>query len=394
MSRRNTFLTAVLLLAVAIVAAGCGTRNGQLSGRVVDGAGQGLGGVQVHLGHLTTVTASNGTFTFEDLEPGTYDASITVGDETVSQGKVAIAARAQSIEFVYAKAQVAGTVVDHEGNPLAGAKVTVAGVSGQTAGAGSFVLDQVPYGTHDLSVEVDGTALWSEPVTIDRAQLALAIELPSCLPGPNPPEGMRFVYCEDFTSGDNLRALGWEPVSGWTVIEADGRRWISSPSSGLTSTYVTVPEMGNATKVVVEYKTRFVAGSDIFGVNILANEFPGGDQRRGGTSFFAASTGKGKTVNMRKITNNNYPGITQGFDHHFLPTSFDVPDGSVVTLRITYDHHAKTLDLHYNGQRAPGYPWNLPNDALIRSANNNKLILFARDTTAHWTDIKVWVSHD
>lgn len=394
MKRRKHILATGLVIVVAILVAACGPRLGQLTGRVVDGSGQGIGGVQVHLGHLTIVTADNGTFSFVDLEPGTYNASITVAGETIDQGPVVIAARTQNIDFVYAKAQVGGTVVDHEGNALAGATVTVAGIGGQTGSAGSFVLDQVPFGVHPLHVEVDGTTIWSEFVTIDRAQMSLAVELPSCLPGPNAPEGMRLVYCEDFRAGANLRSVGWEPVSGWTIIESDGKRWISSPASGLTSTYITVPEMGNATKVVVEYKTRFIAGSDIFGVNILANEFPGGDNRRGGTNFFAASTSKGKTVNMRKISNNNYPGITQGYDHHYLPTSFDVPDGSIVTLRITYDHHAKTLDLHYNGQRAPGYPWNLPSDALIRSASNNRIILFARDTTAHWTDIKVWVSHD
>lgn len=394
MNRRKLLLATGLLLFVAVFVAACGPKVGQLSGRVVDGSGQGLTGVQVQLGHMTTVTGANGAFSFTDIEPGSYDVSITVAGETISQGKLAIAAAANTVELVYAKAQVAGTVVDHEGQPLVGARVVVAGIGGQTGSAGTFRLDQVPYGAHQLEVQVDGAAIYSEPITVDKGQLSLAVELPSCLPGANAPLGMRFVYCEDFSQGENLRALGWEPVSGWTLVEADGKRWMSSPASGLTSTYITVPEMANATKVVVEYKTRFVAGSDIFGVNILANEFPGGDQRRGGTSFFAASTGKGKTVNMRKITNNNYPGITAGFDHHFLPTSFDVPDGSVVTLRITYDHHARTLDLHYNGQRAPGYPWNLPADGLIRSASNNRLILFARDTTAHWTDLKVWVSHD
>lgn len=392
MTRGTKVLRYMLLIGLAVVLASCGSRFSELSGTVVDGSGRAISQAQVQLGDALATTGSDGAFVFRNVTPGEYTLKVYVNGEEVNRSLVTVDRRPTSVQIVVAKGRVAGTVVDHEGKAVAGAIVSVGDISAPTASNGSFVLDGIYYGTQTVDVAIDGSVAHSVPVVVDQPQVTVAITLPSCLPGPNAPPGMKLVYCEDFTGADNLRALGWEPTAGWTIIEADGKRWIASPASGLTSTYVTIPEMGNADKVVVEYKTRFVAGSDIYGVNILANEFPGGDLRRGGTNFFAASTGKGKTVNMRKITNNNYPGITQGFDHHFRPTTFDVPDGSVVTLRITYDHTAKILDLHYNGHRAPGYPWNLPDDALIKGSSHNKLILFARDTTAHWTDIKVWVS--
>lgn len=382
----------VLLVLLALVVVGCGQRFSELSGQVVDGTGQGIAQAQVKLGDTLATSGSDGGFVFSNLQPGEYTLEVSMGGEVVNRSTVVVDRRPTHVTVTVAKGRLSGTLLDHTGKTVAGATISVNDISGPTATNGSFVLDGVYYGTQMVNVMLDGVLVHSEPVVVDQPQVTVAVMLPSCLPGPDAPRDMRLVYCQDFSQGNTLREVGWEPTGGWSIIEADGKRWLSSPASGFTSTYVRIPEMANANKVVVEYKTRFVAGSDIFGANILANEFPGGDLLRGGTNFLAASTGKGKTVNMRRITNNNYPGITAGFDHHYHPTSFNIPDGSVVTLRVTYDHNGKTLDLHYNGERAPAYPWNLPDDALIKGSSHNMLILFARDTTAHWTDIKVWVA--
>lgn len=382
----------MIFAAIAVFVVGCGGQVGSIVGTVVDADGKPLSQAEVRLGDEAITTTSDGTFNFEEVPSGTHELIVLVNGETANVSNVQVAGESTTVTLTVAKAKVTGTVKDHEGNVVAGATVAIFDAKSTTSNSGTFSIDDVYYGTQTVAVYENDVLLHTDYIEVDAETTNVSIQLPSCLPGPNAPANMTMVFCQDFQGDEtNPSAYGWNAAGGWKIVEANGQRWIESPGSGITSTYVDIDEIGPANKVVVEYDSVIMSGNDIYGANIMANEHPGGDLHRGGTGFLAMATGKGRTINMRRITDNNYPGISEGFDHHFHPTSFEVPEGSVVTLRVTYDHEGKLLNIEYNGKQAPDYPWELPTDALIQSAANKKLILYANGTVARWTNIRVWV---
>lgn len=388
MQRSKVLLASVFLVAVAIIAVGCGGPGvGELTGIVTDGSGKAIGQAVVKVDEASVNTSADGAFHFKEIKRGTHNLTVEVGGEVVSTSTVEISEQPTVVTVVAAKGKVSGVVKDHEGNATA-AMVSINDNSTQTT-TGNFTLDGVYYGTQTLSVTIDGAVVHTQQVVVDRPEVSVTVDLPDfCRPGPNAPVNMELVLCENFQDGRSLAAYGWESADGWKLVEADGKRWIESPAAGVMSAFLRVPQLANANKVVVEYTTlHALEDSKIWGVNILADEFPGGNARRGGTNFWAVSWGTG--LRMRRITNNNYPGVG---DPAFHESQFPVARAVPSTLRVTYDHAAKTLDLTVDGERAPGYPWTLADSLLVRGSNHNMLILYSNGTTARWTDFKVWVA--
>lgn len=127
-----------------------------------------LGGARVHLrGPVgrTTSTAADGTFSFSELPPGSYDLFAIAGDglssDRVSDLSLPKGGRISGVHLLTVPGgTLAGTVTDSEtGRPIHGAVISLSAdeslgaVSGQD---GRYVLGGLPRGTAELSVRAEG----------------------------------------------------------------------------------------------------------------------------------------------------------------------------------------------------------------------------------------------
>ncbi|ACQ82351.1 LPXTG-motif cell wall anchor domain protein [Beutenbergia cavernae DSM 12333] len=138
-----------------------------VSGTVTAG-GSGVPGAVVTItgpgGTFTTPTAADGTYSFGDLPPGDYTVTLEVpfgytADGPTEQQVTVETEDVTDVDFAVQKpGAVGGTVTDDEGNPIAGATVTVSGPDGDVAlttdDAGSYFLDQLPQGEYTITLTV------------------------------------------------------------------------------------------------------------------------------------------------------------------------------------------------------------------------------------------------
>lgn len=320
MTLRKVALMAPVII-VALLAAACGgPALSELSGRVVDSAGQGITGAVVRLGDDESTTGSGGSFTFTDVEAGVYEFEAQATGKVPHVSTVAVGDRATTVEVV---------------------------------------LEDVPLP-------------------------------PGCEPKANDPEGMRLVYCESFQQGESPTDLGWHIGSGhWTIAQAEGKRWIEGTSEGGQRwAYIAIPEMAGAEKIVIEYTATYVSAG-----NTWSLQFPADDPEQAhGTTFMLLSAWDG--VYFRRYHENNAIVESTIISPPKLMT------GEVVTMRITYDYRNKQVDMERNGVRPPEYPRTIADSYLIKGPDNHLLKLYvnvggaAGETTARWTDIKVWVENE
>jgi len=288
---------------------------------------------------------------------------------------------------------LSGTVVDAAGRPIEGALVQVGNRTATTDASGMFKLEKLEPGAYTVSVTAPGKLTHTSGVTVQGRAVTLSVTLedvpfpPGCDPRPGDPEGMTLVYCQPFTTGSTPEELGWRIGSGvWRIVEADGKRWLEGTSDGGQRwAYVAIPALAQAKRIVVEYTATYVSAG-----NTWAVEFPAdAPEQAHGTTFMVLSAWEGVYV-RRYHLNNAVAESTRISPPRLMP-------GEVTTIRVTYDKEAKTIDLLRNGVRPPEYPYRLPDEYLITGEENTLLKLYvnvggsAGDTTARWTDIRVWV---
>ena len=144
-----------------------------LQGKVIDGqTGNALSGVTVTLTQssqtYTATTASDGTFDFTNIAPGSY--SIQIADsgfgtiisttqagtgQDVNLGSVSLTPGTSSGGST--SATVYGTVTDaSSGNPIAGATIAIGSLSTTTAANGAYEIANIPTGTVSFSANATG----------------------------------------------------------------------------------------------------------------------------------------------------------------------------------------------------------------------------------------------
>ena len=180
--------------------------DGEIVGTVTDaGSGQPINGATVMLMDdaydvETTTTAADGTYTYEDVEPGQYvlaaeadgfeqsaNTSVTVADGETVTADFALTPEGGSEPE---DGTVTGTVTDEAtGDPIDGAEVDKDGRTTTTGPQGDYTFDDVEPGTYTVTADADGYEPASRTaeivdgdiVTVD---LALAAE-----PEPEPEDG-------------------------------------------------------------------------------------------------------------------------------------------------------------------------------------------------------------
>jgi|GEM_PF-2793394 len=122
--------------------------------------------VSISVGGITgTVSWSGNVLTFTPSSALAYGSSYTV---VVSGKDLAGNELSASWSFITMKDEgtVGGTIVGPDGNPVAGATVTLGNMTATTDGNGRFVLSNVTSGMYDLKVSKDGYEALTESVTV------------------------------------------------------------------------------------------------------------------------------------------------------------------------------------------------------------------------------------
>ncbi|MEN5074691.1 carboxypeptidase regulatory-like domain-containing protein [Isoptericola cucumis] len=188
-----------------------------VSGTVTAG-GDPVAGVVVTIdgpdGPVSTTTAADGTYAFEDVPPGDHAVTVVAPDGYTVDGPATRDVTVGTddvtgVDFALASTgAIGGTVTDDEGNPVPGATVTVEGPDGPveltTDDEGVYFVDDLPAGGYVITLTVpDG-------YTAEQTERTVAVT----------PAGESFL-AEDF-------ALVAEPVepathpAGGTVTDTDG----------------------------------------------------------------------------------------------------------------------------------------------------------------------------
>lgn len=153
------------------------TGNGAIVGRVVDAADQPVVGALLELSgaDLRTATDADGNFAFSGVAPGLYDLEVQVPGGEDAHYAVTISADEtnelqlkltadeldgddDSTDVGSGTGSLSGTITDPEGNPLAGAKVELDGVDGETPtdANGDYLLEGLPAGLFLVKAEAEG----------------------------------------------------------------------------------------------------------------------------------------------------------------------------------------------------------------------------------------------
>ncbi len=158
-------------------------KKGSVHGTITDSeTGEFISGVTVILGELSMISDGNGEFNISELEPGLYN--ISVSKEGFSSGNITVTVISGNIIFVnitmemieepvVLKGSVSGTVINEDGEPIQGAKVSIIGsnrfiITGED---GSYSFDELDEGSYVLNVTAQGyIESFSPEITIGEGE--------------------------------------------------------------------------------------------------------------------------------------------------------------------------------------------------------------------------------
>jgi hypothetical protein len=160
------------------------TLVGQITGRAVDEDGAALSGAVVTLNEVNVTTGADGRFTFADVEPGNYSitlvkegylmgaAMVTVyGNQTSDLGNI-------TMEAAGLVGAVSGTLLDEDGEPMAGVVVSLGMMIEVTDASGNFSFLEVLPGSYDFIVFREGYDILYQALEVDEGEVIDLGDLP------------------------------------------------------------------------------------------------------------------------------------------------------------------------------------------------------------------------
>lgn len=185
MRYRNCSILLVTAAVALLSGAGCsGTFEAQafLLGAVVDSETRApVGGAVVSLDEHTVSTGTEGQFAFDDLEPGEHRYEVTADTYETGSGKVTLHGGKNELSVALMRltnARLEGSVSDRTtGGSVAGARVSIGGVTAGTDGQGRYHFADIEPGEYTLQAECEGYQAWHRQMVIPLAVLSMPIRL-------------------------------------------------------------------------------------------------------------------------------------------------------------------------------------------------------------------------
>ena len=206
-------------------------------------SGPALSGALVSIAGLTATTSATGAFSLTGIPAGTYTLSITKsGYAPFNNATYVVGSNLTSLNFFLAPpispyGSISGTIHSgsNTGAGLAGATVTIAGLSATTNATGTFSIANIPVGTYAFSVAKSGYVTYSNlAYYVGSNQTGLNFYLTVVAVDPL---NSWHVRSGNPVSGVPLRAVSY----GNSSFVAVGLSTISTSPDGVTWTALNVP---------------------------------------------------------------------------------------------------------------------------------------------------------
>jgi hypothetical protein len=148
-----------------------GGSTGAISGTVTNSSGAPLLGAAVTVGGSSAVTASDGTWSIQNVTAGTVTVAASLSGYSGASESATITAGSTTTAGTLALAPVSpgtvnGTVVNSSGTGVSGATVSADGVTVTTSSTGAYTLANLPAGSATITASATGFANGSQTVTV------------------------------------------------------------------------------------------------------------------------------------------------------------------------------------------------------------------------------------
>ena len=156
-----------------------GASTGALTGKVTNTSGAPLLGASVTVGGNGAVTASDGSWSLQNITAGTVTVTAALGGYSSASESATVTAGNTTIAGTLALApinpgNVTGQVVNGSGAALSGATVTADGVSSTTDANGNYTLANLPAGSATITASATGFANGTVTVTVTAGSTVTA----------------------------------------------------------------------------------------------------------------------------------------------------------------------------------------------------------------------------
>lgn len=171
--------TGVPSVAKIISISSSGASTGALTGKVTNSAGAPLLGASVVVGGNGAITASDGTWSLQNIPPGSVTVTASLGGYSNSSESATVTSGSTTTAGTLALApvnpgNVTGQVVNSSGTGLSGVSVSSDGLTVATDANGNYTLSNLPAGSATITASATGFANVSEVVSVVAGSTATA----------------------------------------------------------------------------------------------------------------------------------------------------------------------------------------------------------------------------
>ena len=228
------------------------TNPGNVTGAVVNSSGAGLSGASVSAAGLSTTSAADGSYAFNNLPAGqtAIQASLT-GFQSGSASVTVVAATttaAPAITLVSGSGSIAGSVKNTSGGAIVGASVGFGGGTATTDANGNYTLTGVPVGTVQLVASASGFQSSTQSVTVTGGNTSTA----------------NFTLAAGATTGTVTGKI--TNASSGAVVAAATVSWSGGSTTTNTSGIYTLTNVAAGTQNITAVKTGYLTRTLAVGV--------------------------------------------------------------------------------------------------------------------------------
>lgn len=156
-----------------------GATTGALTGKVTNTSGAPLLGASVTVGGNGAITASDGTWSLQNISAGTVTVTAALGGYSSASESATVTAGNTTVAGTLALApnnpgNVTGQVINSSGTPVSAASVTADGVNTTTDSNGNYTLANLPAGSATITASATGFSNGTSTVTVTAGSTVTA----------------------------------------------------------------------------------------------------------------------------------------------------------------------------------------------------------------------------
>ena len=308
---------------------------GSISGSITDAVdGSPISGAQVSDGTRTTVTDALGSYSIDNVPPGTYQVTPSKADYQSSSLAVSVLSGATSVanfslSQILTPGRITGSVTDvKDGSPIVGATLSAGTRTVTTDASGKYAIANVPPGAYAVVASKDGYESSSLTVNVYSGGTTLT----------------NFSLSQIFTpgsiSGSVTDSKDGSPMAGATV--SDGTRTATTDATGTYSIANVPPGTYQVTASKSGYQSSSLTVSVLAGATAVANLSLSQIILLGSITGSVTDAKDGSPIAGATVSDGTTTALTDGAGTYSIN---DVPAGSyqVVGSKVGYQSSSLTV---------------------------------------------------